>query len=96
MKTPVPYRFRLYVAGSAENSLAAVANLRRICERNLPKLYHVELVDVLTEPLRALADGVLMTPTLIKLAPLPVRRIIGSLAELETTLLALDLPVAAA
>jgi circadian clock protein KaiB len=96
MKTPTPYRFRLYVAGGAENSLAAIANLRSICERFLPRPHQVELIDVLIEPLRALADGVLMTPTLIKLAPLPVRKIIGSLSELETTLLALDLPAAAA
>jgi hypothetical protein len=47
MKTPGPYRFRLYVAGSAENSLAAIANLRIICQRCLPELHEVELVDVL-------------------------------------------------
>jgi circadian clock protein KaiB len=96
MKAQAPYRFRLYVAGDAVNSLAAIANLRAICERFLAGAYQVELIDVLVEPLRALADGVLMTPVLIKLAPMPVRRIIGSLSELSTILLALDLPAQAA
>jgi circadian clock protein KaiB len=92
MKAQAIYRFRLYVAGDAANSLAAIANLRALCERCLAGVYQVELIDVLTEPLRALADGVLMTPMLIKIAPLPVRRIIGSLSEAATILLALDLP----
>ncbi len=86
------YRFRLYVAGDAENSLAAVVNLRGICDRFLPGKHHIELIDVLIEPLRALADGVVMTPMLIKLMPLPGRRIIGSLSDRDRVVSALDLP----
>jgi circadian clock protein KaiB len=86
------FRFRLYVAGDAENSLAAIANLREICDRFLPARHQIELVDVLLEPMRALADGVLMTPMLMKLAPLPVRKIIGSLSQIQTVVQALGLP----
>jgi circadian clock protein KaiB len=86
------FKFRLYIAGDAENSLAAVANLREICDRLLPARHQIELVDVLREPLRALAEGVLMTPMLVKLAPLPVRKIIGSLSQTETVVQALELP----
>ena len=85
------FTFRLYVAGDAENSMAAVSNLRDICERFLPSRHHIELVDVLLEPMRALADGVFMTPMLVKLAPLPVRKIVGSLSQAATVMQALDL-----
>ncbi|MNC93572.1 Circadian clock protein KaiB [compost metagenome] len=51
----------------------------------------IEIVDVFKEPKRALEDGILMTPTLVKLAPAPVRRIVGTLGDSQTVLLALDL-----
>ena len=92
MKAQADYRFRLYVAGEAENSLAAIANLRGACERYLPGRHHVELIDVMVEPLRGLADGVLMTPMLIKVLPLPIRKVIGSLSDVDKLLVALDLP----
>jgi circadian clock protein KaiB len=91
MKAASPYRFRLYVAGNAENSLAAVANLRAICARFLSGVHQVEVIDVLVEPMRALADGVLLTPMLLKVAPLPMRKIVGSLSERDAILRALDL-----
>jgi circadian clock protein KaiB len=92
MSTPAQFKFRLYIAGDAENSLAAVANLRDICARLLPERHQIELIDVLREPMRALADGVFMTPMLVKLTPLPMRKIVGSLSQTETVLQVLDLP----
>lgn len=96
MSAPVLYKFRLYVAGDAENSLAAIANLRDICDRFLPARHQIELIDVLREPMRASADGVFMTPMLVKLTPLPARKIIGCLSNRVTVLQALDLPAPAA
>ena len=86
------FRFRLYVAGDAQNSLAAIANLQAVCDRFLAGRHQIELVDVLREPLRALADGILMTPMLVKLEPLPVRKVVGSLSQLEVLLQALEIP----
>jgi circadian clock protein KaiB len=88
-----PYDFRLYVAGGAENSLAAIANLRAICQQFLPDRHHVELVDVLREPERALTDGVLMTPMLLKVSPLPMCKVVGSLNQTQKVLQTLDLAV---
>jgi len=96
MNAATQFKFRLYVAGDAENSLAAIANLREICELCLPARHQVELIDVLLDPMRALADGILMTPTLVKLTPLPVRRIVGSLSQIKTVLQTLGLPALAA
>jgi circadian clock protein KaiB len=71
---------RLYVAGSSANSQMAVANLRRIL-RGRAETTELEIVDLLLNPERGLPDGILVTPTLLKLAPAPQRKIIGSLND---------------
>ena len=90
-ETDNAYRFRLYVAGDAANSLQAIANLNALCRKYLSSNYSIELVDVLQEPQRALNDGVLVTPTLVKVWPVPVRRIIGNLNDRSTVLRTLGL-----
>jgi circadian clock protein KaiB len=91
MKRPVMFKFLLYVAGDALNSTQAIANLAALCRAHLQDRYQIEVVDVFKDPQRALADGIFMTPTLIKLAPSPVRRIVGTLSQTQTVLLALGL-----
>ncbi len=88
-------KFRLFVAGEALNSTQAVTNLTAICRDYLPDRHEIEIVDVFREPLRALAEGILMTPTLVKLAPSPTRKIVGTLSHIEPVLLALGLKGAA-
>ena len=72
---------RLYVAGDAPNSCEARENLRVMLEECPPGEYRLEEVDFLREPLRAMRDGVLVTPTLVKVAPAPRQQIIGTLRE---------------
>jgi circadian clock protein KaiB len=96
VKRAVKYRFRLFVADHAENSVRAVANLAEICSTHLQDRHEIEIVDVFKEPERALADGILMTPTLIRLAPLPLRRIIGTLSDARSVLQTLGLDAEAA
>jgi circadian clock protein KaiB len=90
------YRFRLYVADGTENSQQALANLTALCRAQLPKQHKIEIVNVLQEPMRALEDGVLMTPTLMVLSPPPVRRIVGTLSKTDTVLQVLGLKATAA
>ena len=85
------FRFRLYVAGDAQNSAQAVTNLAALCRAHLPDRHEIEVVDVFREPKRALADGIFMTPTLVKLAPFPTRKIVGTLSQTQTVLQALGL-----
>lgn len=85
------FKFCLYVADEAENSLRAVGNLAAICREYLPGRHEITVMDVLKEPKRALADGIFMTPTLIRLAPRPAVRIVGTLSDTHTVLLALGL-----
>lgn len=82
---------RLYVAGGAPNSVRAIANLEAICQRHLKGNHRLEIVDVLEQPLRALADGVIVTPSLTKLFPPPATQVVGNLSDTGKVLLALGL-----
>lgn len=83
---------RLYVAGGAPRSREALSNLKSFRKRLAEDAWEVEVIDVLVEPRRALEDGVLVTPTLVKLAPLPSQTIIGDLSDAAAVLSALGLP----
>lgn len=85
------FKFRLYVAGDGLNSVQALANLGSFCQTHLPDRHEIDVVDVFRDPKRALEDGIFMTPTLIKLAPLPVRRIVGTLNHTQALLQAVGL-----
>jgi circadian clock protein KaiB len=96
MSGRVVFKFRLYVAGDTQNSAQAISNLTALCRIHLAGRYKVEVVDVFREPKRALADGILMTPTLVKVAPNPSRRIVGTLSQTQPVLQALGLETVAA
>lgn len=91
MKRRHKFKFRLYVAGDTQNSTQAFANLSELCRTHLADRYEIEVVNVFQHPQRALADGILMTPTLVKLAPSPVRRVVGTLSQKMPVLQALGL-----
>ena len=91
MSQKTQYKFRLYVAGDALNSAQARANLTALCRAHLAGRYQIDIVDVFKEPKRALADAIFMTPTLVKLAPLPERTIVGTLSQTQMVLQALGL-----
>lgn len=91
MKSSAFYRFRLYVAGDTLNSVQARINLRALCETYLPGRYDIDEVDVLRHPNRALVDGILITPALIKLAPAGTRMIVGTLSQTNSVLIALGI-----
>jgi circadian clock protein KaiB len=80
---------RLYIAAETPNSTRAIANLKTICRKFCGDRCQVEVVDILKEPLRVLNEGILVTPTLIKLSPPPVQKIVGDLSEIFTVAQAL-------
>ena len=82
----------LYIANSAPNSRRAIENLAAICKEHLEDNYKLEIVDVLEYPLRALADGILVTPSLAKMSPSPAAKIIGNLSDKRSVLHALGIP----
>jgi circadian clock protein KaiB len=85
------FKFRLYVAGTSQNSSEALANLTGICDHYLADRHEIEVIDVIRQPQRALVDGIRMTPSLVKLAPAPFRRVVGTLAHTKRVLMALDI-----
>jgi circadian clock protein KaiB len=93
MNNRTQYKFRLYISGLSPNSVQAVANLNALCREHLAGRHEIEIVDVLKDPKRALSDSVLLTPTLVKLSPAPVRKIVGTLSQTQTVLQALGLPI---
>jgi circadian clock protein KaiB len=85
------WELRLYVAGQTPRSLAAFANLKKICEEHLSGKYTIEIIDLLTNPTLAKGDQILAIPTLVRKLPEPVRKIIGDLSNTERVLVGLDL-----
>jgi circadian clock protein KaiB len=91
MSRPAHFKFRLYTADDSQNSAQALANLKALCATYLPERHDIEVINVFSDPQRALTDKIRMTPTLLKLAPLPMQRVVGTLSQTSKVLLALGL-----
>jgi len=85
------YKLRLFVTGSTPRSARAIANMRKICEENLEGQYDLEVVDVYENPEATRELQIIATPTLVKILPEPLRRIIGDLSDRERVLAGLNL-----
>ena len=85
------YDLRLYVAGKTPRSMAAFANLKRICEEHLAGRYSIEVIDLIENPQLARGDQIIAIPTLVRKLPEPIKKIIGDLSNTERTLVGLDL-----
>jgi len=90
-RTEKTYELRLYVAGQTPKSVAAFANLKKICEEHLAGRYHIEVIDLLKQPQLARGDQILAIPTLVRKLPEPIRKIIGDLSNTERVLVGLNL-----
>lgn len=86
------YRLRLFVTGATPNSTRAISNLREFCETHLANRYELEIVDVYQQPLIAISEQLIALPMLVKLSPLPQRRLIGDMSDTDKVLRGLGLP----
>ena len=84
-------QLRLYVAGQTQRSMAALANLKQVCEERVPGKYEIEVIDLLKKPQLASGDQILAVPTLVRSLPQPIRKIIGDLSNKEKLLIGLDI-----
>jgi circadian clock protein KaiB len=84
------WRLRLYVAGQTPKSITALANLKRLCETHLAGRYHIEVIDLVSQPHLARRDDIVVLPTLVRQLPPPLRKIIGDLSNVERVLAGLD------
>jgi len=85
------WNLRLYVAGQTPRSLTAFKNLKNICEEYLKGQYHIEVIDLMENPMLARGDQILAVPTLVRKLPQPIRKIIGDLSNTERVLVGLDI-----
>jgi circadian clock protein KaiB len=85
------YDLRLYVAGRTPKSVAAIANLKKLCETHLPGRYTIEVIDLMRDPALAQRHQIVAIPTLIRQLPEPLKRIIGDLSNAEKVLVGLDI-----
>lgn len=93
VKSPKPagYRLRLIVAGSTDRSRRAIENLRKVCNEHLDKQVDLEVIDIFQQPELAEKYQVVAAPTLVKLLPPPIKRIIGDLSQEDRVLRGLDI-----
>jgi len=89
--SPEIWELRLYTAGQTPKSLAAIKNLKKVCEEHFAGRYEIEIVDLLKNPRLAKDDQIVAIPTLVRKLPEPVRKIIGDLSDTERTLVGLQL-----
>ena len=82
---------RLYVAGQSPKSVRAIENLRRVCAEYLPGRYTIELIDLVEHPKLAKGDEIIAVPTLVRLLPEPIKKIIGDLSDTEKVLVGVQL-----
>jgi circadian clock protein KaiB len=85
------WELRLYIAGQTPNSIAAIANLKKICEDQLKGKYRIEVVDLLKKPQLAKGDQIVAIPTLVRRLPPPVKKIVGNLSKTERALVGLNI-----
>ncbi len=82
---------RLYISRSTLKSERAVVSIKRVCEEHLKGLYDLEVIDIHRHPNLARDEQIVAVPTLIKRLPLPLRRLVGDMSDLNRVLLGLDL-----
>ena len=90
-REPARYVLRLYIAGLTPRSVAAIASVKKTCEEHLQGRYELEVVNLHDQPTLAKGEQIIAAPTLIKLLPLPLRRLIGDMADTKKMLVGLDL-----
>jgi len=82
---------KLYVAGQTPRSIAALANLRQVCEERVAGKYEIVVIDLIKKPQLASGDQILAVPTVVRSLPQPIRKIIGDLSNKEKLLIGLDI-----
>ncbi len=89
-RSTATYELRLYVAGQTAKSLAAFANLKRICDTHLAGQYLIEVIDLTKTPQLAAGDQIIALPTLVRRLPEPIKTILGDMSNEDRVLVGLD------
>lgn len=90
------YQLQLYVTGNTARSARAISNMRTICDEHLPGRYDLKVIDIYQNPQASVDQQIIAAPTLVKLLPAPIRRVIGDMSDAAKVLTTLGLPSAGA
>jgi circadian clock protein KaiB len=85
------YKLRLFVTGTTPHSARAIQNIRAICDAELEGRYDLDVIDIYQHPEQAAPEQIVVTPTLVRSLPLPMRRLIGDLSDRDRVLVGLDI-----
>ena len=85
------FQLRLFITGTTQRSMAAISNIRALCEQFLAGNFELEVIDIYQQPLEAAQEQIIAAPTLIRESPAPVRRIVGDLSDAQRVLTSLEL-----
>ncbi|MBC7391299.1 MAG: circadian clock protein KaiB [Opitutaceae bacterium] len=85
------YSLRLYITGMTPNCRKAVENIKTICEKYLLENYELEIIDMYQEPELTIEHQILASPTLVRLRPLPVKKLLGNLSDFDKVITVLNL-----
>lgn len=85
-----PYSLQLYIAGNTRRSVQAIANTRRVCDESLDGRYELDIIDIYQSPALAKFAQIIAVPTLVRISPLPVKRIVGDMLNARRIIFAVD------
>jgi len=87
----INYHLCLYIAGQTPKSIAAVTNLKKLCEAYLKDQYRIQIIDLVKHPKLAKQDEIFVIPTLLRKLPKPIKRLLGDLSDTEKFLVSFDI-----
>lgn len=88
---PAVWNLRLYIAGQSPKSLVASANLKKLCDQHLaPESFKIEVIDLVKHPHLAESDQIIAIPTLVRIMPEPIKKVIGDLSNTAKVLVSLQ------
>ena len=85
------YDLRLFIAGMGPRSASALSAVKSLCEQELQGRCDLEVIDIYQQPVLAKGEQIIAAPTLIKKLPVPLRKIVGNLSNIDRVLMGLDL-----
>jgi circadian clock protein KaiB len=90
-QAPKRVHLRLFVSGMTPRSFRAIESIKTICQQYFKDEYQLDVIDIYQQPALAHEEQIMAVPTLIRKAPLPVRRLIGDMTRVDRVLEGLDI-----
>ncbi|MBK9981048.1 MAG: circadian clock KaiB family protein [Saprospiraceae bacterium] len=84
---------KLYVSGMSSKSMAAIENIKLLCDEHLKGSVELEIIDIFKNPKLASEQHIVFSPSLLKKLPLPQKTLVGTLSDTKKVLKALGITI---